>query len=210
MRQAFRFVPLIIVAGLSLAAPALAGDHGLAGGPPDRSGLPIDPQILPPDTRPGECVARRVTGPGGAYRWERVECDDGERGWSDFDRWSYGRPPLRVDDHAALPPPPPPEYAPDRYSRRHDETGYRDGGYQDQGYRGDVSRQETYRGGSAYSRTEESYESSRERYESAASGHAQSAAGYGEGYAPAYGAYGEYQSAGRDEYGYLVWPGKRP
>ena len=63
-----------------LASPALAADrYGLAGGPPDRSNLPVDPEILPPDTRPGECVNRRVTGPGGAYRWERVECDDGER-----------------------------------------------------------------------------------------------------------------------------------
>ncbi|MFT4254342.1 MAG: hypothetical protein QM608_17895 [Caulobacter sp.] len=191
MRHAFRFVPLALVAGLSLAAPAVAHDRGLAGGP--SASLPVDPEILPPDTRPGECVARRVTGPGGAYRWERVECDDGERGWSDFDRWSYGRTPLRVEDRAAPPPPvsgPPPEYAPDRYSRRHDDDGRRDGGY---------------RGGSTYSRSEESYEYSRERYDSAAD-----EAGYGAGYAPAYGSYGEYQSAGRDAYGYLVWPGKRP
>jgi hypothetical protein len=40
--------------------------------------------------RPGECVTRRVTGPGGAYRWERVECDS-QGGWGDFDRWGYGR-----------------------------------------------------------------------------------------------------------------------
>ncbi|GEM_PF-949749 len=216
MRHAFRFAPLLIVASLALAAPALAHDRGLAGGPPDRASLPVDPEILPPDTRPGECVARRVTGPGGAYRWERVECDDGERGWSDFDRWSYGRPPLRVEDHAALPPPPPPspEYAPDRYSRRHDDAvydaGYQEGGYRDGGYRGDVARQETYRGGSAYSRTEESYESSRERYDSAASGYAEAGPASGYGYAAAYGPQGEYQSAGRDAYGYLVWAGKRP
>ena len=25
--------------------------------------------------RPGECVTRRVTGPDGAYRWERVACE---------------------------------------------------------------------------------------------------------------------------------------
>ena len=44
--------------------------------------------------RPGECVTRRVTGPGGAYRWDRVECA-GQDGWSDFDRWGYQ--PLRVE-----------------------------------------------------------------------------------------------------------------
>jgi hypothetical protein len=31
--------------------------------------------------RPGECVTRRVTGPGGAYRWDRVECE-AVVGWS--------------------------------------------------------------------------------------------------------------------------------
>ena len=40
--------------------------------------------------RPGECVSRRVTGPGGAYRWDRVECE-ANSGWSDFDRWGYDR-----------------------------------------------------------------------------------------------------------------------
>lgn len=30
---------------------------------------------------PGECVTRRVTGPGGAYRWDRVECE-APAGWS--------------------------------------------------------------------------------------------------------------------------------
>lgn len=30
---------------------------------------------------PGECVTRRVTGPGGAYRWDRVECE-AVTGWS--------------------------------------------------------------------------------------------------------------------------------
>jgi hypothetical protein len=39
---------------------------------------------------PGECVTRRVTGPGGAYRWDRVECE-AHAGASDFDRWG-GRP----------------------------------------------------------------------------------------------------------------------
>ncbi len=49
----------------------------------------------------GECVTRRVTGPGGAYRWERVECEP-QAGWSDFDRWGFERmldvvEPLRGD-----------------------------------------------------------------------------------------------------------------
>ena len=47
--------------------------------------------------RPGECVTRRVTGPGGAYRHDRVECE-AQAGWSDFDRWGYGRRPLDVVD----------------------------------------------------------------------------------------------------------------
>jgi hypothetical protein len=202
MRQ---LVLIAFAAGIALASPAFAGDrYGLAGGPPDRSNLPVDPEILPPDTRPGECVNRRVTGPGGAYRWERVECDDGERGWSDFDRWSYGRAPLRVDDRGAPPPqayPPPPQsdYAPDRYSRRHDDEGpaYAPPAYAQSGYA---------QGG--YSRQEEGYEYSREsRYDS----------GYG-AYPPpqqqggSQGGYGyaTWTSAGRDEYGFLVWPGKQP
>jgi len=44
---------------------------------------------------PGECVTRRVTGPGGAYRWDRVECE-AHAGWSDFDRWGDDRRPLDV------------------------------------------------------------------------------------------------------------------
>jgi hypothetical protein len=44
---------------------------------------------------PGECVTRRVTGPGGAYRWDRVECE-AHVGASDFDRWGYDRRPLDV------------------------------------------------------------------------------------------------------------------
>lgn len=73
---------LVLVLGLA------AGDGACA---QDRPGLYLDPQQLPPDTRPGECVTRRVTGPGGAYRWERIECAGGGR-------WDYGRAPLRVED----------------------------------------------------------------------------------------------------------------
>jgi hypothetical protein len=79
---------LVFTAGLAAGTGAWAQD---------RPGLYLDPQQLPPDTRPGECVTRRVTGPGGAYRWDRVECAD-HAGWSDFDRWGYGRSPLQVQD----------------------------------------------------------------------------------------------------------------
>ncbi|WP_240621392.1 hypothetical protein [Caulobacter zeae] len=217
MRQ---LVLLAFAAGVALASPVLAGDrYGLAGGPPDRSNLPVDPEILPPDTRPGECVNRRVTGPGGAYRWERVECDDGERGWSDFDRWSYGRPPLRVDDRGAPPqaylPPSPPQqdYAPDRYSRRHDDgpayaPSYAPPVYAQNGYVQDGHAQGGYAAGGAvqgYSRQEEGYEYSRESgYDSGAYGAyppSTPQGGYG---------YATWTSAGRDEYGFLVWPGKQP
>lgn len=84
-----RLLPLLVfAAGLAVEQGAWAQD---------RPGLYLDPQQLPPGTRPGECVTRRVTGPGGAYRWDRVECAS-QAGWSDFDRWDYGRQPLGVQD----------------------------------------------------------------------------------------------------------------
>jgi hypothetical protein len=126
-----------------LAFAALLGVGGMASAQ-DRPGLFLDPQPLPPDARPGECVTRRVTGPGGAYRWERIECD-AQSGWNDFDRWGYGRRPLEVVDGPL--------------------HGDRYGGW------------------------------------------SQSAPGYGDPYgAP----YPIYRVAGRDAYGYLVWPGKLP
>uniref|UniRef100_B0T205 Secreted protein n=1 Tax=Caulobacter sp. (strain K31) TaxID=366602 RepID=B0T205_CAUSK len=84
---------------LPVLAASLATGLGMGGvaAAQDRPGMFLDPQLLPPDTRPGECVTRRVTGPGGAYRWERIECDP-QAGWSDFDRWGYGRRPLEVED----------------------------------------------------------------------------------------------------------------
>ena len=84
-----RLLPLLVFAA-GLGASGLAWTQ-------DRPGLYLDPRQLPPGTEPGECVTRRVTGPGGAYRWDRVECA-GQAGWSDFDRWGYGREPLRVQD----------------------------------------------------------------------------------------------------------------
>jgi len=100
---------------------------GLSGGPVmahDRAGLHLDPELLPPDTRPGECVTRRVTGPGGAYRWDRVECTESS-GWSDFDRWGYGRQRLDVQE---APP------RSDRYSWRHDARDNDARDYDDRDY----------------------------------------------------------------------------
>lgn len=116
----------------ALALVALAAAPALAG-PRRGVGLPLDPEPLPPNSAPGDCVTRRVTGPGGAYRWERVECDPG-RGWDGYDRWGYGRGRLTVETREDRHGPPPAHLA------------YRHG----------------------------------------------------------------YAAAGRDEAGFLVWPGKRP
>ena len=89
--MARRLLPLFVIAA-SLGAGAGAGAWAQ-----DRPGLYLDPQQLPPGAQPGECVMRRVTGPGGAYRWDRVECAS-QAGGSDFNRWGYGRQPLRVQD----------------------------------------------------------------------------------------------------------------
>jgi hypothetical protein len=74
--------------------------------------------------RPGECVTRRVTGPGGAYRWDRVECE-AHAGWSDVDRWGYGYRPLDVVDGPLQG---------DRYGGWRPAPTYR--GYDDEPYRG--------------------------------------------------------------------------
>lgn len=109
-------VAFVVAASALVATAATASDHGLRGGPPiSRGGLPLDPELLPPNTGPGDCVTRRVTGPGGAYRWDRVECDP-ERGWTGFDQWGYGRRPLEVETL-------PSHYA-DRYSGRRAEAIY--------------------------------------------------------------------------------------
>ncbi|WP_343699714.1 hypothetical protein [Caulobacter sp.] len=148
-----------------VAAPVVAGSY--QGG--HHQGLPLDPQLLPANSGPGDCVVRRVTGPGGAYRWDRVECgaSQGHHQWD-------GRP-LGVETA-------------DRYSDRHDpryDYGY---GYDQQDY---------------------AYEYARERgYDD---GYDQSRGGPVTQYPPSYapGFYG-YAAAGRDAYGYLVWPGKLP
>jgi hypothetical protein len=77
-------------------AASAASDRDLMGGVPlARAGLPLDPQLLPPNTAPGDCVTRRVTGPGGAYRWDRIECET--RGPQGFDSWGPGHRPLEVE-----------------------------------------------------------------------------------------------------------------
>ncbi|HQR87758.1 MAG: hypothetical protein B7Z44_05485 [Caulobacter sp. 12-67-6] len=108
-----RLAVLVAAAGVLFTTAAMASDHGLRGGPPvSRGGLPLDPELLPPNTGPGDCVTRRVTGPGGAYRWDRVECEP-ERGWTGFDPWGYGRRPLEVETL--------PSHNADRYSGRRAE-----------------------------------------------------------------------------------------
>jgi hypothetical protein len=115
-----RLLPLLVFAA-ALGAGAAASAQ-------DRPGMFLDPGLLPPDTRPGECVTRRLTGPGGAYRWDRIECE-AHIGGGDFDR--YGRQPLRVVDGPLRG---------DRYGgwsqggSRYEEPGYGDQGYGGQGY----------------------------------------------------------------------------
>jgi hypothetical protein len=230
----FRLIAAFALAiGLTAAAPAFAGGQGPYGDA--TRGLPLDPQLLPANTAPGDCVTRRMTGPGGAYRWDRVECgaDQGyaERGWSDHDQWGYGRAPQVVEtrgaspasyacDRCSAPVPPPPGYcdpcsgaAPSAYYDRRVadysraqvqgyQSGYQ-GGYQAHfqgGYdtvciQGCVPQgyaQQGYAQGYAYARGYAGAEG--DRY----------------GPAPAYAYNTDYAVSGRDEAGYLVWPGKRP
>lgn len=159
---AVRLFAALAFAGAALAAaPVMAGPHP--------GGLPLDPQLLPANSGPGDCVVRRVTGPGGAYRWDRVECDaGGDHRWSGqplgvetADRYSERRDPRYGYGYGYGPSP----YAyPDPYAERGYEDGY------------DLGR-----GGPITS--------------------------YPPSYAPGF--YG-YSAAGRDAYGYLVWPGKLP
>jgi hypothetical protein len=68
------------------------------------------------DERPQDCSVRQATGPGGAYRYDRVECEP-RSVWSGIDQWAYERPldvedqPLRGDRYGGwtriVPPPAP-------------------------------------------------------------------------------------------------------
>lgn len=180
---ASRLVPVLALTLLSLAAPALAGPRGGVG-------LPMDPELLPDNSAPGDCVVRRVTGPGGAYRWDRVECD-AERGWANYDQWGYGRGRLDVQTRDDGRPPllGGPVY----------ETPY--GG----GYAGD--RYGERRRESRYDRQIDQYEY--EHVRAYGEGYDRDRGGPGVNYPPPYAYYG-YVAAGRDEAGYLVWPGKTP
>ncbi len=197
----FRRLTTIALASAAVltAAPALAGsNHGGVGGPPG-------PEILPPNAAPGQCFSRRVTGPGGAYRWDRIECDNayGE-GYSQ----GYGGGRLDVQTQGA------PEYGygyqggyQGGYAPDCGCGGYAGGGYQGGGdaygggYAGDRYGERRYDSRSSQSHYE--YESS-----SYSGGYAQGRGGPGVNYPPSYG-YG-YVAAGRDEAGYLIWPGKTP
>ena len=121
-----RRVSMLVLAGACLAsAPAYAGSA---------RGGHVDPRLSPSDTSVGGCETRRVTGPGGAYRWERVECA-ADRGWSDYDRWGYGHAPLAVeaadDRYGAREAstedrygPPPGAYGPNYIAAGRDRIGY--------------------------------------------------------------------------------------
>ncbi len=270
------FSALVLVVGLATTAPAFAGsDYGLAGGPQvSRPGLPLDPELLPANAAPGDCVTRRMTGPGGAYRWDRIECDSRqsavEQGWSGHDQWGYGRqtqvigaqavemrgaPPVSYAcdrcASAAPIPAPAPDYcdpcaaaaASQAYDDRRVEPaypqppvqayqngyqsgyqahfqggydtvciqgcgGYAQGGYAQGGYQGggQITCPQACGGGYA----QQSYAGSAYSQQSYASGYTGRSEGDRYGPGPAYAYSTDYDVSGRDEQGYLVWPGKRP
>ena len=176
----FRLLPALVLTAVGFAAPVVAGSY--AGGPViSRPGLPLDPVLLPPNSGPGDCVVRRVTGPGGAYRWDRVECD-ATRGWSGHDQWGYGPGRLEVETRDGRPPLLGGvegdryggySHAP-RYERRVDHYEHQTVRAYDSGYVSGDLREDRY------------------------------------GPAPAHVELGYGGAAGRDRAGYLVWPGKLP
>ena len=164
-----------LLTALALASAALAAAPAAAGS--YQGGLPLDPQLLPANSGPGNCVVRRVTGPGGAYRWDRVECD------SDQGRHQWNGQPLGVETA-------------DRYSDRHDPRysyGQPQYAYDQQyAYQDQDLRERAYDDGYDHM---------------GHGGRGGPVTQYPPPYAPAF--YG-YAAAGRDAYGYLVWPGKLP
>ncbi len=160
-----RLVPVLVLAALT-AAPAWAGSH--------RGGVGQAPSAASDG-----CYTRRVTGPGGAYRWERTECEAGHEEWSGYDQWGYGQNRVEVDTRG------------DRYGERRDVC---------------CSAQRT----DAYAYEQQRIEQQRicgclGGYDQ---GSWQGRGGPIDSYPPPY-AQG-YAAAGRDEYGWLTWPGKRP
>jgi hypothetical protein len=104
-----------------IASVAVGAGRDLMGGPlAAPPGLPLGLESMPPNTAPGDCVTRRVTGPAGAYRWERIECD-AERGWVGFDQWGYGHRPLNIETA----PPPAPQV--NRYEQQRHEAVFEEG-----------------------------------------------------------------------------------
>lgn len=207
-----RLIPIVLaVATTSLAAPAMAGsNHGGVGGP----------EMLPPNTVPGQCVSRRVTGPGGAYRWDRVECDSAYNSYGQGYGYGggYGGG-LQVQTQGGY-----------GYQGGGYQTGYAadcgcagyQGGYRYEnpcdpcssyggGYAGGYSNGGGY-AGDRYGERRYDSRSSQYQYEYGSSaygsGYAYGRGGQGVNYPPPYG-YG-YVAAGRDEAGYLIWPGKTP
>ena len=175
-----RLTAIVLAAATLVATPVSAGSY--QGG----AGLPLDPQLLPANSGPGDCVTRRVTGPGGAYRWDRVECDADQESRSGY----QGRLDIETRDG-------PPPLA----------GGYGAGGYGAGGY------DENYQGGYAGDRYGERRHDRDEQYvyehqRAYGDGYDQGRGGPVADYPPSY-AYG-YVAAGRDEAGYLIWPGKTP
>lgn len=237
-----RLLPVLaLAAAAGLAQPALAGSH--RDGPQiSRPGLPLDPELLPANSGPGDCVVRRMTGPGGAYRWERIECEN-QQSWGGRDQWGYGHRRLEVETRDSRPVllggcdcdrrahGDRYEYG-DRYAtgdrygdyrqgqalydRRVEEYGYEqsrayDSGYVGGGYGSGYAG--GYGGGYSGGYSSGGY---------VQGGYAQGGYAYGDGYAyggrredrygpgPSYVDYGYGGAAGRDQAGYLVWPGKLP
>lgn len=208
-------IALASAAALS-AAPAFAGsNHGGVGGVPNQ-------YDYPPNTEPGQCYSRRVTGAGGAYRWDRIECDSAYSGYGyGYGQGGYGDQvqvqsgygyQAAADCGCAGYRPVNPCNPCQAYAGGYQGGGYQGGGYQG-GYAGGGGYTSDRYGERRYSQSQ--YEQSQDQqsqyqYESSSYGsdYAYGRGGQGVNYPPPYG-YG-YVAAGRDEAGYLIWPGKAP
>jgi hypothetical protein len=242
-----RLLPALALAVLSLASPAAAGSRHEAP-TVSRPGQPLDPELLPANSGPGDCVVRRVTGPGGAYRWERIECEN-QSSWSSqdqrgHDQWGYGRNRLEVETRDSRPPllggcdcdrQGHGDYA---YGDRYGDYGQRGAVYdrrvEDYAYGQSRGYDSEYVGGGYVGGSYIGGAYADGRYSAGGyvqGGYAQDAYSqqgygqgggyaYGDGYAgrredrygpsPSYVDYGYGGAAGRDQDGYLVWPGKLP
>lgn len=209
--SAFRRPILIALASVAVmtAGPAMAGSNSGGG-----VGGVLNAYDYPPNTEPGQCYARRVTGAGGAYRWDTVACDSAYGGYGyGYGQSGYGGVQVQVQDGydyqagytadcgcAGLRYPPPCD------SRAGYGGGYSGGYAYGEGYGGD--RYGERRGDIRYSQYQYAYQ--RSAY---GGGYAHGRGGQGENYPPPYGygaSYYGYGAAGRDEAGYLIWPGKTP